>query len=416
MRNLLMIAYHFPPVKVSSGIQRTLKFASYLLNHDWQAQVLSVSPIAYETVSNDQMQEIPDKIIVKRAFALDTARHLSIGHHYLKFLALPDRWVSWCLAGTLGGLQLIVKHKPKVIFSTYPIASAHLLGLILHRLTGIPWVADFRDSMTEADYPTDPTVRRVYRWIERQTIKHCSRAVFTTPGAIRMYSERYPEIPQSRWTLIANAYDEENFIRAEHSPALAQALAEKGEALTLLHSGILYPSERDPTQFFGALNALKQAGIIRKGQFKIILRAPGHDELHNRFIQENGLEDFVFLAPSVAYETALAERLTVDGLLVFQASNCNHQIPAKIYEYLRARRPILALTDPEGDTAKTLVAAGISAIAPLDDQQAIIDLIAGFINNHQNQQLNPIASDPVIAANSRRSRAKQLAEVLNELC
>ena len=416
MRNLLMIAYHFPPVKISSGIQRTLKFASYLLDHDWQAQVLSVTPRAYETVSNDQMQEIPDEIIVKRVFALDTARHLSIGGHYSKLMALPDRWVSWCFAGTIGGLQLIAEHKPKIIFSTYPIASAHLLGLILHRLTGIPWVADFRDSMTEEHYPIDPTVRRVFRWIERQTVKHCSRAIFTTPGAIRMYSERYPEIPHSRWTLIANAFDEENFVRAERSPALEKAWAEKTKAITLLHSGILYPSERDPTQFFAALNALKQAGIIRQGQFKIILRATGHDDLHDRFIQENSLEDIVFLAPNVAYETALAEMLTVDGLLVFQAANCNHQIPAKIYEYLRARRPILALTDPKGDTAKTLEAAGITAIAPLDNQQAIMELITDFINNLQNQQLNQIAADEVIAENSRRSRTKQLAEVLNSLC
>ncbi len=415
-KNVLMIAYHFPPIRVSSGIQRTLKFAAYLLDHNWQAQVLSVAPRAYETVSNDQMQEIPDEIVVKRVFTLDTARHLSIAGHYLKWLALPDRWVSWCLTGTVGGLQLIAKYKPKIIFSTYPIASAHLLGLILHRLSGIPWVADFRDSMTEDHYPTDPTVHCIYRWIERQTIKHCSRAIFTTPSALKMYSERYPDIPQSHWTLIANAYDEENFIRAEHSPALAKALAEKTAEIILLHSGILYPSERDPTQFFAALNALKQTGKIRKGQFKVILRATGHDDRYDRIIQDHDLQDIVILAPNVAYETALTEMLTVDGLLVFQASNCNHQIPAKIYEYMRARRPILALTDPEGDTAKTLEEAGINAIAPLNNQQAIMELLTTFINNSQSQPLNSIASDTVIAENSRRSRAKQLAKVLDALC
>ena len=410
-----MIAYHFPPVKVSSGIQRTLKFAAYLLDHDWQAQVLSVSPRAYETVSNDQMQEIPNQIVVKRAFTLDTARHLSIAGRYSKYTALPDRWVSWCIAGTIGGLQLISNYKPKIIFSTYPIASAHLLGLILHRLSGIPWVADFRDSMTEEHYPTDPTVRWVYRWIEQQTVKHCSRAIFTTPGALRMYSQRYPDIPQSRWTLIANAFDEENFTRAEQSPSLANALKEKNaDEIVLLHSGILYPSERDPTQFFAALKALKQPGKIRTGRFKVILRATGHDQYYGRMIAEHNLEDIVCLAPNVAYETALAEMLTVDGLLVFQATNCNHQIPAKIYEYLRARRPILALTDPEGDTAKTLEQAGINAIAPLNNEQAIIELLTRFIDKDQSFQTR--ASDQVIAENSRRSRAKQLAEVLNALC
>jgi glycosyltransferase involved in cell wall biosynthesis len=414
MKNLLMIAYHFPPIRVSSGIQRTLKFANYLLDHDWKAQVLTVSPKAYDSVGDDQMHEIPTEIVVKRAFALDTARHLSIKGRYLGWMALPDRWVSWCLGGTLSGLQLIYQYRPKIIWSTYPIATAHLLGLILHRITGIPWVADFRDSMTEDEYPANLTQRNIYRWIERQTVAHCSRAIFTTPGAIRMYAKRYPDIPSSRWALIPNGYDEENFTRAEHSEAYTQALAGKGEQIILLHSGILYPSERDPSQFFMAMAELKQAGKIRSGQFKVILRATGHDDLHSQLIAQNGLQDIVFLEPNVAYETALAEMLTVDGLLIFQASNCNHQIPAKIYEYLRARRPILAFTDPEGDTAKVLSDAGLSGIAALDNKDAIASLISEFIENIHDHK-NAIASDDVINGHSRQARTQLLVEILNQI-
>jgi hypothetical protein len=62
----------------------------------------------------------------------------------------------------------------------------------------------------------------------------------------------------------------------------------------------------------------------------------------------------VLLAPALPYREALRETMDVDGLLVFQAANCNHQIPTKIYEYFRTRRPILALTDPSGDTAAAL--------------------------------------------------------------
>lgn len=415
MKNILMIAYHFPPVCVSSGIQRTIKFASYLFDHGWKAQVLSVSPKAYEKISDDQMAEIPPEVVVKRTFALDTARHLSIKGRYLSWLALPDRWVSWCLGGTLGGLQLIYQYRPKIIWSTYPIATAHLLGLILHRMTGIPWVADFRDSMTEDEYPVNPAQRRIYCWIERQTVKHCSRAVFTTPGAIRMYAGRYPEIPASHWVLIANGYDEENFLRAEQSAAYQQALATKiNGQIVLLHSGILYPSERDPRQFFMALAELKQRSHIRSGRFKVILRATGHDVLHQQLIADNGLEDIVFLEPSVPYEAALAEMLTVDGLLIFQAANCNHQIPAKIYEYLRARRPILALTDPEGDTAKVLLTAGLTGIARLDDKDEIAQKLLEFIGKIQNQD-PAIADNSQIVQHSRESHAQLLADVLNAI-
>ena len=176
MKNILMIAYHFPPVTVSSGIQRTLKFTRYLLDYGWKAQVLSVNPRAYIQVNDGQMGEIPKLVFVKRAFALDTSRHLSFKGRYLGWMALPDRWVSWCLGGSISGLLMIFKCKPKVIFSTYPIATAHLLGLILHRLTGILWVADFRDSMTEEDYPVNPRQRAMYLWIEQQAIKYCAKA------------------------------------------------------------------------------------------------------------------------------------------------------------------------------------------------------------------------------------------------
>jgi hypothetical protein len=145
--------------------------------------------------------------------------------------------VSWCLGGVWSGLQLLNDYRPKMIWSTYPIATAHLLGLILHRISGIPWVADFRDSMTEESYPTNRIERKIYLGIERQTVKHCFKAVFTTPGAISMYAERYPDIPLSRWALVPNGYDEENFSNSEKSEAYAKALASKSDEIVLLHSG-----------------------------------------------------------------------------------------------------------------------------------------------------------------------------------
>jgi len=411
MNNILMIAYHFPPVRVSSGIQRTLKFATYLLDHQWKPLVLTVSPNAYDHVSDDQMHEIPAEVSVRRVFTLDTSKHLAIKGRYLNCMALPDRWVSWCVTGVWAGLQWIVCYRPKVIWSTYPIASAHLLALLLHRVTGIPWVADFRDSMTEDDYPPDPAQWRVYRWLERQVIRHCSCAVFTTPGAIRMYAGRYPEMPPSRWVLIPNGYDEENFIRAEASTAYQQALADKTAEIVLLHSGVLYPSERDPTHFFMAVSQLKRDGQIQAGQVKIILRATGHDGLYSQLIAENDLQDLVFLEPGIAYERALAEMMTVDGLLIFQAANCNHQIPAKLYEYLRARRPILALTDPEGDTAKALLDAGLTDIARLDNKDEIAQQLAIFVGKIKNKTAS-IADDGKVSQHSRQSSTKLLADVL----
>jgi len=410
-----MIAYHFPPIRVSSGIQRTLKFSRYLLDYGWKAQVLTVHPQAYNQVSDGQMNEIADEVYVKRVFALDTSRHLSIKGRYLGWMALPDRWVSWCFGGVVSGLLMIRKFKPKVIWSTYPIATAHLLGLILHRLTGIPWVADFRDSMTEEDYPANPRQRVIYRWIEEKTIKYCSKAVFTTPGAIEMYAERYPKVPQSRWVLIPNGFDEENFAGAEQSEAYKKALGNRDkDKIVLLHSGILYPEERDPSCFFKALADLREKGIIHPSKLKIVLRATGHDDLHSELIGANGLQDIVVLEPGISYEEALAEMLSVDGLLIFQASNCNHQIPAKLYEYLRAKKPIFALTDPIGDTASVLKAANVPYIVPLDNTETISNGFKQFLTDVEQGRAITVGEE-TIKQHSRSSRTALLAKQLNSI-
>ena len=409
VKRVLMIAFHFPPLRGSSGIQRTLKFAQYLLGFGWNPVVLSAHPRAFVNAGDDQLRDIPAEVPVYRAFALDTSRHLSIAGRYPGFLALPDRWVSWCVGAVPAGWRLTRRYRPDVIWSTYPIASAHLIGLLLHRLTGIPWVADLRDPMTDEGYPSNPLTRRAYGWIERQTLAHCSVAVCTTPGAIKTYRTRFPEIPEERFALIENGYDEENFTQA----AVA-APARAGGPFVLVHSGVIYPSERDPKPLFAALASLQSEGMLSAANFRLVLRATGHDGYLAELIREYGIESLVTLAPHMPYREALAEMLSAGGLLILQASNCNHQIPAKLYEYLRARRPILALTDPIGDTAAALRAAGVDTIAPLDDQAAIAAAIARFVPLAQEGKA-PIASDDAVAANSRQSRTAQLARLLDRV-
>jgi hypothetical protein len=411
VNRVLMIAYHYPPLRGSSGIQRTLKFSQYLPQFRWQPIVLTAHPRAYPSTSNDQVSEISKQITVHRAFALDTSKHLSVKGRYLGLLALPDRWVSWWLGAVPAGLRLIRKFRPDVIWSTYPIATAHLIAFTLHRITGIPWVADLRDPMTDIDYPPNPLTRRIYLWIERKTITHCTKAVCTTPGTIKQYRSRFPDIPASRFSLIENAFDEENFAQAAGTEASAEA---QNKPFILVHSGIIYPSERDPTQLFQALAALSQQGQISAGNFKLILRATAHDHHLGKLIEQHGIGSIVSLEPPIPYRDALSEMLSAEGLLLLQASNCNNQIPAKLYEYLRAQRPILALTDRLGDTANALIKAGIDTIAPLDSKEEIMQALLRFLDLAKRNAA-PIASMETVSANSRESRSNELADLFNKI-
>src|SRR5215475_3080949 len=95
MKRLLMIAYHFPPLSGSSGIQRTLSFARHLPRFGWEPLILTAHPRAYARGSDDLLKEVAPGMVVQRTFALDSARHLAIGGHYPAFDSRPDRWSTW---------------------------------------------------------------------------------------------------------------------------------------------------------------------------------------------------------------------------------------------------------------------------------------------------------------------------------
>jgi glycosyltransferase involved in cell wall biosynthesis len=399
-----MVAYHFPPLAGSSGIQRTLRFAKYLPEFGWEPIVLTAHPRAYERTSPELLAEIPKGTVVVRAPAFDTARHFSIRGRYPGFMARPDRWVSWLPGATIMGLSMIKRYKPDAIWSTYPIATAHLIGAALHKHSGLPWVADFRDPMAQEGYPSDPLTRKSFLQIEERAADEATLCTFTTPGAARLYAQRYPHAAD-RFRVIENGYDEETF----------EGITPGGTPLnpgkiTLLHSGIVYPSERDPTQLLQSVRALIDAGKISTTQFCIRFRASMHEAFLQTLIDKFNLSDCIELLPPVSYSEALNEMVRADVLLIMQAANCNDQIPAKLYEYLRAGRPILALTDLAGDTAKVLREAGISAIAPLDQANAISEALSKILAAPTTGTL-PTAD--AVNDSSRRNRTKQFAALLD---
>ena len=403
MKRILMVAFHFPPFAISSGTQRTLRFAKYLPEFGWEPIILTAHPRAYERTSPELLAEIPKGTVVVRAPAFDTARHFSIAGRYPGFLARPDRWISWLPGATVMGLSTIKRYKPDAIWSTYPIATAHLIGAALHKHSGLPWIADFRDPMAQQGYPSDPLTRKSFLQIEERAANKASLCTFTTPGAARLYAQRYPHAAD-RFRVIENGYDEETFEGI--TPGGAPLHPGK---ITLLHSGIVYPSERDPTQLLQAVRALIDAGQISAKQFCIRFRASMHEAFLQTLIDKFNLSDCIELLPPVSYNEALNEMMRADVLLIMQAANCNDQIPAKLYEYLRAGRPILALTDPVGDTAKVLRETGINAIAPLDQANAISEALSKIL---VEPTIGTLPTADAINNSSRRNRTKQFGVLL----
>lgn len=395
-------------------MQRTLRFAQHLPKFGWQPVVLTIHPSAYEETGRSGGNEVPPDLPVYRAFGFNAAVRLSLFGRYPQFLALPDRWASWRYWAVRRGVDIIRKHRIDVVWSTFPITTAHWIGLEVARRTRLPWIAEFRDPMWQSDWPPEAAANAAWRRLEERIFGTVDCAVFTAPGAARLYAERYPHLPRSKLTVIQNGYDEETFARAEASLSRDAAAERASRPLTLLHSGIIYRSERDPTHFFAAVAGLKRNGRISATALRIVLRASGEEGDYLAELRRLGIDDIVRLEPPVDYLAALREMLTVDGLLLFQAANCNAQIPAKLYEYLRARRPILALTDPDGDTARTLEALETGRVARLDSREEIESALMRFVEDVRAGTA-AVPSEDAVLRYSREHEAGELAGLFDRL-
>ena len=405
-----MIAFHFPPVAMGSGHLRTLGFVRNLPALGWEPIVLSANASAYPRVDVANNKLIPADCHVHRAFALDARRHLGIGGKYPAFLAQPDRWACWWPAAVWQGLRLIRRHRVGAIWSTYPIMTAHCIADTLSRLTGLPWLADFRDPVASSvESGNRFSVSSQKRW-EQRVLARATRVVFTTPGALRGYAGRFPDSAQAgRLAVIPNGYDETAL--ANLPTTVDRRLRRR---LRLVHSGILYPEGRNPVPFFTALANLRAAGILADDDIEIVLRASGSETAYAEEIRRRDLGNMVTLAPPISNREALHEQSDADALLLFQGARYDRQIPAKVYEYLRIGRPIFALVGEGGDTAELLRDTGGAAQVPVDDVSAIecgfVEFIKALRDGHA-----PVADASVVERYSRYQGAVALSRLLDEV-
>ncbi|MGH8233163.1 MAG: glycosyltransferase [Rhodanobacteraceae bacterium] len=404
-----MIAFHLPPSTTSSGHLRPLGFAKYLPRFGWGPVALSACERVYTQVDPASVALIPEGCPVYRTFALDARRHLSIRGKYPAILAQPDRWASWWPTAVYHGLRIIRRHKVRAIWSTYPIMTAHCIAGTLSRLTGLPWIADFRDPVASPVAAHDKMTVSTRMRCERRILSRAAYSVFTTPGAMRSYAERYPKTyDEGRLKLIPNGFDDDDFAALEANKACPSR-----RPLHLVHGGVLYPSGRNPVPFFNALARLKDSGRLSAQEVRVTLRASGSERQYGTELHRLGLDDMVSLAPSVSYHAALAEQAQANALLLFQGSQFDQQIPAKVYEYLRIGRPIFALVGERGDTAALLRKTGGAHLVTSDSVPEIERNLMEFVHNVRSGQAPE--SDPKVAAcYSRQSGARSLARLLDD--
>lgn len=368
-KTILMIALDFPPCQ-SAGVQRTLKFAEYLADLGWQPIILTVNEDVYASI--DAQIKIPETIKVYRSKSLDSARDLSIRGKYFAWSKIPDRWWSWAFTAIPLGKKLIDKYQPDIIWSTYPVSTAHYIGYRLNQYKNTPWVADYRDPL-QCRYDNNVSkYSSIAKWIEKKTIQYCTKAVFTTVPAAQLYYRLYPDEQLSKFSVIENGFDEQNFdgIKFVHQP--------EGNKYSLLHSGAVYQNGRDPIALFQAISALKVENKLDHSNFELVFRGASSDGYISK-IMELDITELVHFKPSIPYKESLAEMLSTSGLLLIQGGLFNKQIPGKAYEYIRCNKAILALSPKGGATGQLL--SKVEAVEIVEEVECIKKAILSMMKN-----------------------------------
>ena len=390
LRKCLLLTYHFPP-SGAVAVYRMLGLVRYLPSHGWQPIVVAPPRVPWEPEDAALLAQVPAETPILRVpfaqgFAGKIARSLAPEAH-------------WLWAANRACKRMIREHRPEVILSSSPPGAVHLLGLWLQRRHRLPWIACFRDPWVTNEPIVRWTLRRrLEHWLERRVMKHATRLIANTPRNQQGWAAAYPQLAHKIVT-ISNGFDPECFT-AEPRPAR--------DCLTILHAGELYAG-RDPRPLLDAM-AVERLPV----EVEFLGRQTERSYDLPREIERRGLGTQVRLTGQITYAEALARMMQADILLLIQKPAYRVGVPAKLYEYLGAGRPILALAELDSDIAWVLRESKVlhRIAAPTDVaqiRQALVEL------THAVQAGQAAAPDAEALQQFTRERmARRIAACLDE--
>ena len=459
MKKVLIVAYYFPPIS-ASGSTRPLGFCRYLEQYGWEPRVLTTTPAS---VNPPQQVDMSLCNMLPLGLKIDTVPHpnpfqsiISVRnrireqvHQMLhprnrqmasltfsnanlsnerngmlngRLSALKDLVVDWTFSfpdkqcfwfgpavRSLSGIPR--EDYPDIVFATGNPWTSFLVGKRLSERYGVPFIADFRDPWT--GHPPygqfrSPILTQKARQLERAVCMAASRVVVNTEELRQKFCIDHPELEQ-KCVAITNGFDGNALRRTGHDEYLRDP--ENKPVLDLSHFGTVY-GNRNPLPLFQAVTELLEANLIQAHQLR--LRFVGLWEVADdrcealmRALEKRGV---VRREAPLSREKYLEELAQSSLLLVLQA-DFPLQIPAKLYEYVASRRPILVIGN-EGATANLVNRHRLGRCCP-NDVSAIKELLWSLIQGHTQIKSPPQTE---ITQFHYRVLTGKLASVLDQAC
>lgn len=418
-RRVLVIAYYFPPLGLS-GVQRTLKFVKYLPKYGWQPTVLTVTPTGYYAQDYSLLDELHTlHIEIERTGSLDPNRLFrkkgvvkmpsERWRKILTFISdtffIPDNKIGWKRKALQAAYQLFERHHFDVIFATAPPFTDFLIGTKLSQKFKKPLVIDYRDPWLEYPFKYYPTpLHKLLNYkLEKRVLRLATRIIVTNRRVKELILKRYKFLTHSDVIIIPQGYDPADF-QLNASP-----LSKRSNKMLITHTGVFY-ADRTPKYFLEALKKIFTEQPELKENIEAWFIGNFQDE-YMKMVQTMGLGGNVVITGYLSHSECVRRMLVSDVLWLMVGNDC--QSPGKLYEYLGARKPILACV-PDGFIRKTVEETEAGIVVAPNDVEGIASSILEYYELFKAKKL-PKPKDEVVEKYNRVELTRELSKILGFL-
>ena len=430
MKKVLIITYYWPPAGGIS-LHRCLKFAKYLRQYGWEPVVFTAKDAQYPYFDESSFKDIPEGITIlkhpilepfglfkklsgrKKEESLNNIVHVRDKRSsWIDGLAIwirgnffiPDARALWIKPSVKFLLEYLKENPVDAVLSDGPPHTNTRIAYHLSRKLNIPFLADFQDPWTQVDYhqlmKLTPWGDRRHKKMEQEVFRQADQITIASPS----WKEDLESIGARNVEVIYWGYDEDDF------KGLQQQLDNK---FTISHTGLL-GFDRLPDGLFRALKMLKEENASFAEDLQIQL-AGQVDYSVFEMLKELGLEENLVNKGTIARREVL--QLLVNSQLLLlplnKAKNAKGRLPGKLYEYLRARRPVLGLGPRDSDAAAILRNTEAGEVFPYAEATEIKNWVRKAYRQYKNGQLKNCEGPIDSYAVSEQTR--KVAEYLNQI-
>ena len=394
MRNLLIVAHAFPP-SAAAGSARAWRLYKYLPEFGYDTYVVTASR--------------PDKPLPRVTSVPVPDR--SLGEQVLrKFFFPSDEDMRWTLPALRAAERLVAETPMDAVLSTVPYIQDHLIGYRLKKYAGLPWIADYRDPIVGNPFRrTTGIPGMVDRFLDARFFATADLMVSVTDYVRQEWIQRCPEVA-AKSAVIWNGYDPEEPIAPKPIPPRPYRV--------IAHFGSFYTGRSPVIPLASALRLIRRGQLDPAGvRFRLVgALEPKILENHKELFQQLTSLGCLELTAQMPRAQALDAMMESDSLLLADNNQAaiGHTVPAKLFEYIRVGRPILALTVQDSPVERILAMSGVRyvTLSPGMDDAAVDARMMEFLK---------LTTDPAelreqfLTEFNGRSQARNLAGLLDTM-